>query len=134
MSRSILQSGKACYLTGSREGLHKHHIYGGGRRKSSEAWGCWVWLRGDWHNLASYGVHFNHELDMRLKKECQRAFEAQHGHETFMQVFGRNYLDAEEELARDTQQPRPGAEEDFEDTGEEFAPWESECAGGTWSA
>lgn len=39
---SILQTEKECYLTGAKEGLHKHHIFGGPRRRAAEKWGCWV--------------------------------------------------------------------------------------------
>lgn len=92
MADSILQAGRVCYLTGSTQGLHKHHIYAGSRRKASEEWGCWVWLRGDWHNLASYGVHSNHALDIQLKQACQRKFEHLYGHDKFVQVFGKSYI------------------------------------------
>ena len=37
-------------------------------------------------------VHFDRELDLSLKRECQRRFEKIYGHEKFMQVFGRSYL------------------------------------------
>ena len=89
---SIMQDVRECYITGAVDGLHKHHIYFAARRKASDKWGCWVYLRADWHNLASYGVHFNHDLDMRLKRECQERFEALYGHNEFMQKFGKNYL------------------------------------------
>lgn len=89
---SILQNKKECYITGDTQGLHKHHVYPGSRRKASAEWGCWVWLRADWHNLADYGVHFNLDLDRRLKQECQEKFEELYGHDKFMSVFGKNYL------------------------------------------
>lgn len=92
MADSILQERKECYLTGATQGLHKHHVYAGPRRKASEKWGCWVWLRGDWHNLASYGVHFDRELDMQLKRVCQLQFERLYGHDKFVEVFGKNYI------------------------------------------
>lgn len=92
MTESIMQTAKECYLTGARCNLHRHHIWGGGRRALSEKWGCWVWLRADWHNMSSYGVHADHDLDMRLKQETQRRFEELHGHDQFMAVFGKNYL------------------------------------------
>ena len=87
-----MQSQKECYITGSTQGLHKHHVFFGSRRKASDKWGCWVWLRYDWHNGSNYGVHFNHELDMRLKCETQERFEQLYGHEKFFEVFGKNYL------------------------------------------
>lgn len=89
---SLLSAVKECYVTGSRTNLHRHHVYGGSRRSASEKWGCWVWLRADYHNMSNYGVHFDHQLDQRIKRECQEAFEALYGHEKFMQVFGKNYL------------------------------------------
>ena len=92
MADSIMQSRKECYITGSTGGLNCHHIFKGPRRKAADKYGCWVWLRWDWHNGASYGVHFNPALDLQLKQECQRRFEELHGHEKFMSVFGKNYL------------------------------------------
>lgn len=95
MSKSILQSRcetPECYITGSRINLHRHHIYGGSRRQASEKWGCWVYLRADYHNMSKKGVHFDRRLDLSLKRECQVAFEALYGHEKFMRVFGKSYL------------------------------------------
>lgn len=91
---SILQDVKECYVTHSTNNLHKHHIYGGsGRRAISEEFGCWVWLRADWHNLSDYGVHFNKIFDLKLKRICQAKFEKSHTRAEFMELFGRNYLD-----------------------------------------
>ena len=42
--------------------------------------------------MSDYGVHFDRELDLRLKRECQEEFEKRHSHEEFMAIFGRNYL------------------------------------------
>lgn len=92
MKDSIMQTERECYITGATQGLHAHHIYAGSRRKASDKWGCWVWLRADWHNLSDYGVHFNPDLSMRLKRECQEKFEELYGHDKFMEVFGKNYL------------------------------------------
>ena len=94
--KSILQNGKYCYLTGYEgENLHKHHIFFGvGQREISEKMGFWVYLRTDLHE-AEYGGHGRdgHELDLRLKRECQRKYEATHSREEFMYLIGRNYLD-----------------------------------------
>ncbi len=94
MAKSIMQFTKECYITGTTTQLHKHHIYRGPNRTKSEKWGCWVYLRSDWHNMAPYGVHGRdgHDLDLSLKQECQRKFEALYGHEKFVEVFGRSYL------------------------------------------
>ena len=95
MAKSILQSEKQCYITGSTYNLHKHHIYAGGRRRISEENGFWVYLRGDLHNQSNIGVHGKdgHELDLTLKRVCQRAYEETHSREEFMKLIGKNYLD-----------------------------------------
>ena len=89
MTQSILQDDRYCYITGRTAGLDRHHVYGGPRRKASEKWGCWVWLAHDVH----MALHTTHpELQQQLKQECQARFEELHGHDLFMQVFGKNYL------------------------------------------
>lgn len=89
---SIMQSKKECFMSHDTTRLHKHHIFRGPRRKAAEKWGCWIWLRYDWHNGSIYGVHFNPQLDLELKQLCQMEFEKLYGHDKFMSVFGKNYL------------------------------------------
>lgn len=92
---SIMQETRACYITGDTYGLHKHHVFfGNPNRKISEKNGFWVWLRWDWHNGSSYGVHGKdgHDLDLRIKRECQQIYEQTHTREEFMRLIGRNYL------------------------------------------
>ncbi len=89
---NLLQDNKQCYITGQVINLHRHHVFQGSRRKASEKWGCWVWLTAEMHNMSNKGVHFNRELDMRIKQDMQRAFEVKHGHDKFMEVFGKNYI------------------------------------------
>ena len=89
MSDSILQSEEECYVTGSRVNLDCHHVYAGSRRKLSDEWGCWVWLRHDIHMELHQR---NPTLDKRLKRECQEAFEALYGHDQFVEIFGKSYL------------------------------------------
>ena len=93
--KSILQSKKECYITGSSYNLHKHHIYAGNNRKISEREGFWVYLIGYYHNQSNDGVHGKngHELDLKLKMACQRKYEETHSREEFIQLIGRNYLD-----------------------------------------
>lgn len=93
MADSIMQDSRECYITGAIDGLHKHHIFfGNPLRRISEENGFWVWLRWDWHNGAEYGVHFNRDLDLRLKSACQERFEETHSRDEFMALIGRNYL------------------------------------------
>lgn len=91
MAKSIMQTEKECYITHSTQGLHKHHIYGGYNRSKSEAYGCWIWLRNDWHVNTPYSIHNNTRLMKFIRTECQLKFEEIYGHDKFMQVFGRNY-------------------------------------------
>lgn len=97
--KSIMQSNKECYLCRkmfnicNERGLHEHHIYEGyGRRRQSEAIGAKVWLCAKHHNMSDYGIHFNKEEDMELKRACQRKFEETHSRDEFMEKIGRNYL------------------------------------------
>ena len=91
---SLLSNEKECYVCHTTMNLHKHHIYEGtGRRKLSEKYGCWVYLCAYHHNMSNCGVHFNKELDIKLKQECQREWEAKNGgREKFRQTFGKSYL------------------------------------------
>ena len=89
MSESIMQTEKRCYLTGAEVWLDKHHVFTGPRRKAADKWGCWVWLR---HDVHMYMHQQDPELERRLKRECQERFEEIYDHDTFMRVFGKNYL------------------------------------------
>ena len=95
MSKSILQDKKECYITKSTINLHKHHIFEGtANRRLSEEDGLWVYLRADYHNMSDYGVHFNKELDLELKKKAQKKWQEFYGKSTedFIKRYGKNYL------------------------------------------
>ncbi len=94
MAKSIMQTEKKCYITGQTYNLHKHHIYAGKNRQVSEVNGFWVYLVGRLHNLSDEGVHGKngHELDIKLKTECQAKFEETHTRAEFMALIGKNYL------------------------------------------
>ena len=92
MADSILQDKKECFITGGTENLHEHHIFGGRNRKISEQYGFKVWLRADWHNMSDYGVHFNKDFNMYLKRTCQKKFEETHTRAEFAALIGKNYL------------------------------------------
>ena len=80
---------KVCYVSGSRQNLDSHHIFGGPYRKWSEKYGLKVWLRHDIH----MDLHDrDNELKRRLQREAQEIFEKTHTREEFMKIFGRNYL------------------------------------------
>lgn len=90
---SILQCEKYCYISGSERDLHLHHIYHGtGLRKISDENGFWCYLNYKYHNGSNKGVHFNRDLDLHLKRECQKKFEETHTRAEFMALIGKNYL------------------------------------------
>ena len=58
----------------------------------AKEYGFWVYLREDWHNMSNYGVHFNSELDLFLKQDCQMKFEETHTREEFIALIGQSFL------------------------------------------
>ena len=89
MGKSIMQDEKYCYVTGSHGQLDRHHVFAGSRRKASEKYGCWIWLRHDIH----MDLHDRDKaLDKMLRRMTQERFEEIYGHEKFMEVFGKSYL------------------------------------------
>ena len=94
MSKSLISDERACYVCGTPFNLHKHHIFGGANRKKSERDGCWCYLCAQHHNMSDKGVHFNKELDTRLKQTCERLWMVENEKTIydFIKEYGRNYL------------------------------------------
>ena len=97
---SILQHSTECFLCRkyfdicNDRGLHLHHVYEGwGNRRQSDRNGFVIWLCPEHHNMSEYGIHFNKDVDLEVKRECQRKFEETQSREEFMEIIGRNYLD-----------------------------------------
>lgn len=68
---SIIQNEKKCFVCGTTLNIHIHEVMYGKNRQNSINDGLCVYLCGKHHNLSNEGVHFNHELDMKLKKIAQ---------------------------------------------------------------
>ena len=93
---SILQAKDGrCYLcmmlrsdNGRKMYLHEHHIFGGPRRKKSEAEGLKIYLCPEHHEL----IHASNILSMLLKRDAQREYEKTHTRQQFMTLMGKNYL------------------------------------------
>ena len=91
-SESIFGKSRSCWVCG-RSDAEIHHIFYGPLRSKSEKWGLKVCLCRTHHENSGTGVHGgNRELDIELKQEAQKRFEAKYGHEKFMEEFGRNWL------------------------------------------
>lgn len=94
--KNIIQTNKECYVCHTKNGLHHHEIFYGtaNRRKSIED-GMQVWLCGKHHNLSNEGVHFDNELDLRLKRLGQIVWEEYYKKtkEDFIERYGKSYVD-----------------------------------------
>ena len=69
---SIIQNEKKCFVCGTTLNIHIHEIMYGKNRQNSINDGCCVYLCGKHHNLSNEGVHFNHELDLKLKQLAEQ--------------------------------------------------------------
>lgn len=93
--KSIIQENKdKCFLCGYPLGLEKHHIFFGKNRKHADKYGLTIYLCAECHR-GSVGVHGKngHIIDSNLKQFAQKKFEIHFGHEKFMQIFKKNYLE-----------------------------------------
>lgn len=89
--KSIIQEDTDyCYICG-RYGTEIHHIFGASNRKWSTKYGLIVGLCYN-HHRGNQGVHFNKELNVKLKQIGQKAFMEHYPEADFLAVFGRNYL------------------------------------------
>ena len=92
MKESIMQHKKECYICGRQFGLEAHHVLAGpANRKLSDKYGLWVYLCHNCHT-GTDGAQYAKELNLRLKREAQEAFEKIYDRETFISVFGKSYL------------------------------------------
>lgn len=92
MSKSIMQDKKECYICGSRMDLERHHVISGtANRKLSEKYGLWVYLCHRCHT-GDGGAQYEKELNLRLKRDAQEAFENTYEGLSFRAIFGKSYL------------------------------------------
>ena len=84
----IDQSYKPCEICGLY-GTEVHHVFGGPNRKHSETYNLTIRLCRRCHEK----VHKDKDRREILRKIYQKKFEAEHGHEQFMAIFGTNYLE-----------------------------------------
>lgn len=98
MTISLLSEDRVCWVCGSPN-VELHHVYSGwANRCQSDKYGCTVYLCRRHHTNQLHGVHFDRDLDMKLRRECQKAWEARYAknpygvHEEFRRIFGKSYL------------------------------------------
>ena len=94
MSKSIISNERECIVCKTTQNLHKHHIFfGNGNRKLSEKYGCWCYLCARHHNMSNDGVHFNKQLNLKLRTYAQKRFEETYPELDFLKIFGINYIE-----------------------------------------
>ena len=77
-----------CYLCHRYGNTQTHHMLHGIRRKAADKYGLTVYLCADCHRE----LHDHGRDDLYLEQVAQEEFELRHGHDKFLEVFGKNYL------------------------------------------
>lgn len=92
--KSVFQKRKECFICKSPKNIHCHHIFEGtANRRKSEQYGFKIYLCGPHHNLSNEGIHFNKELEIKIKRMAQEYFEEHIGsRDYFIQEFGKSIL------------------------------------------
>lgn len=96
-----IMGGMKCYLCGTIFNLVRHEVFFGPDRQKSKAEGCWCYLCATHHNLSNYSPHMNREVDLKLKRDCQKKWMEKNGktEEEFRREFGKSYLYNTDEVA-----------------------------------
>lgn len=90
---SVLQENRECFVCKTTYNLNSHHVFEGtANRKQSEKYGMKIWLCERHHHMSDAGIHFNKELDLKVKRMAQEVFEQEHSREQFREIFGKSYL------------------------------------------
>ena len=94
-NKSIINNEKRCFVCGTINNLHLHHIIFGNNRKNADKDGLVVYLCYN-HHEGTYGVHgkYGHSLDMQLKTLAERKWLEYYNKDIddFIKRYGRNYL------------------------------------------
>ena len=91
---SIIQKEARCYVCGTSQNIHIHEVFFGKNRQISIEDRCCVYLCGRHHNQSNDGVHFNHDLDLQLKRTMEDKWLEYYDKtiEDFIRRYGRNFL------------------------------------------
>lgn len=96
---------KRCFLCGRWGPLEEHHIFGRSNRDWSIKYGLTVHLCQECHRNNKKGVHADAKKAEKLHKIGQAAFERTHTRQEFFNIFGRYYLDEEDEPEERVSEP-----------------------------
>lgn len=97
---------RTCYLCmklrndyGIKRDLEEHHVsFGSANRKLSEKFGLKVYLCGvECHREGKESAHKNHDIALMLQQDAQRAFMRVYPNLDFRAIFGKSYVEDEEE-------------------------------------
>ena len=92
MESIIQKKDGRCFLCREiRSPLEEHHIFGGPRRKISEAEGLKVYLCIEHHRTGPSAVHRNKEMRELLQAYAQQLWEEQNPERSWMDLMGKNY-------------------------------------------
>ena len=97
MKKSIITDDlETCFICKGRASEIHHVMHGWANRKLADKYGLTVGLCPRCHREGAFAVHQSDYTDRWLKRIGQRAFEKEHSHKFWMELFGVNYLDEEE--------------------------------------
>lgn len=92
---SIISNKKECYVCGTNQNLHLHHVIFGKNRRKADDDGLTIYLC-YYHHEGTDGVHgYNgHNLDMQLKKVAEQKWLEFYNKtvDDFIKRYGKNYL------------------------------------------
>ena len=96
MRSSIINNKKRCFVCGTKNNLHLHHVIFGKNRKKADQDGLTIYLCQE-HHEGTNGVHGKngHKLDLKLKKLAQYSWMYYYdkSKDEFIEKYGKNYLD-----------------------------------------
>lgn len=95
MKESIIVdlSNRQCAVCGRSVGLQLHHVLHGPNRRLADKYGLTVWLCSDCHGKLHGSPDPQwRDVDRELMADAQRAFENIYGHESWMDLFGKDYI------------------------------------------
>lgn len=95
----------SCYLCmklhcdyGTKMAIEEHHVvFGTSGRALSEQYGLKVYLCPEHHRTGKEAAHQNHEIARILQKDSQKAFKRAYPELDFLEIFGINYLDEDDQ-------------------------------------